>query len=253
MALALRRSYRNDAPVSAGSAPADTTDAGATTDTGTTNASASSPGIASRGASAFGAFMLLLARIVSLVTMVVVVIIVAAIVLRLLNAIRRTRSSTTFTASPAPCRPIPEHVLPQQSEGHHDGQLGHRCPRVRDHWRTDRKAACERRADGHWAGGAGRLTAPRLRALAARERCEDLGVAREREEVTLALASGQLGARNALGEPLSPAERHERVSSTLPHEYGRRDRGGVEAPRRIEDAVVVLDAGGVAHALGDRF
>lgn len=71
MALALRRSYRNGAPASRERAPAD---------------SGSSPGIAARGAMAFGSLMLALARLVRLATSVVVLLIVAAIVLRLLNA-----------------------------------------------------------------------------------------------------------------------------------------------------------------------
>lgn len=71
MALALRRSYRNSAPASQERAPAN---------------ARSSPGIASRGAVAFGSLMLALARLVRLVTSVVVVLIVAAIVLTLLNA-----------------------------------------------------------------------------------------------------------------------------------------------------------------------
>ena len=71
MALALRRSYRNDAP------PPRTDDS---------EPRRTSPGYASRGATAIGGLMLALARIVRVVTTVVVAIIVAAIVLRLLNA-----------------------------------------------------------------------------------------------------------------------------------------------------------------------
>lgn len=71
MALALRRSYRNNAATSQEAAPAETS---------------TSPGIASRGASAVGGLMLALARLVGLITTVVVVVIVAAIVLRWLNA-----------------------------------------------------------------------------------------------------------------------------------------------------------------------
>lgn len=71
MALALRRSYGNSAPASQEQQSV---------------GSSSSPGLASRGGAALGAFMLAVARLVRFVTTVVVVIIVAAIVLRLLNA-----------------------------------------------------------------------------------------------------------------------------------------------------------------------
>ena len=71
MALALRRSYQNSAPAAQENASGD---------------AASSPGIASRGAVAFGSLMLALARLVRLVTSVVVLLIIAAIVLVLLNA-----------------------------------------------------------------------------------------------------------------------------------------------------------------------